>query len=59
MFLEQCKYVIKKKKKMLKYIIADIEVSSDESDKEVLRKNILMKKTLTKKFLLKKIKSFR
>ena len=31
--LEECKYVAKEKK-MLKYIIEDIEISSDESDKE-------------------------
>ena len=31
--LEECKYIVKEKK-MPKYIIKDIEISSDESDKE-------------------------
>ena len=33
MFLEECKYVTKEEK-MPKYITEDIEISSDESDKE-------------------------
>ena len=33
MLLEKCKYVAKEKT-MPKYIIEDIEISSDESDKE-------------------------
>ena len=33
MFLEECKYIFKEKK-MFKYIIKDIEVSYNESDKE-------------------------
>ena len=32
-FLEECKYVVKEKE-MPKYIIEDIEISSDESDKK-------------------------
>ena len=32
MFLKECKYVVKEKN-MPKYIIEDIEISSDESDK--------------------------
>ena len=33
-FLEECKYVIKKKKSIKKYITDDTEVSSDDSDKK-------------------------
>ena len=33
-FLEECKYVVKEKKKMSKFITDDIEISSDDSDKE-------------------------
>ena len=50
--LEECKYVIKEKK-MSKFIIDDIEISSD-SGEEILLKKILMKKIL-KKILIKKI----
>ena len=35
MFLEECKYVIKEKKKSIKkFITDDIEISSDDSDEE-------------------------
>ena len=51
-FLEEFRYVVKGMK-MPKYITWDIEVSSDESDKEDL-----MKKILTIKVLMKKIKIF-
>ena len=43
---------------MPKYIIWDIEVSSDESDKEDSEEEILMKKILTTKVLMKEIKIF-
>ena len=33
MFLEECRYFVKEKK-MPKYIIEDVEISSDESDEE-------------------------
>ena len=33
MFFEECRYFVKEKK-MPKYIIEDVEISSDESDKE-------------------------
>ena len=33
MFLEECKYIVKEKK-MLGYIIDEIEISSDDSDAE-------------------------
>ena len=49
MFLEECKYVVKEKK-IPKYIIDDIEISSDShkenSDEKILMKKILMKKIL-------------
>ena len=44
MFLEECKYVVKEKK-IPKYIIDDIEISSD-SHKENSDEKILMKKIL-------------
>ena len=35
MFLEECKYDIKEERKSIKkFITADIEISSDDSDKE-------------------------
>ena len=46
-FLEWCKYVIKEKK-IPKYIIDDIEISTD-SDEENSDKEILMKKRQTEK----------
>ena len=49
MFLEECKYVVKEKK-IPKYIIDDIEISSD-SHKENSNEKILMKKILMKKIL--------
>ena len=39
-FLEECKYVVKKKK-MPKYISDDIDISSD-SDKKILMKKVVM-----------------
>ena len=56
-FLEEFRYVVKGMK-MPKYIIWDIEVSSDESDKEDSEEEILMKKILTTKVLMKEIKIF-
>ena len=49
--LEECKYVVSEKK-MPKYITDNIEISSDESDKDSLLKKVLI--TLIKKVLLKK-----
>ena len=51
-FLEECKYVIKEKK-IPKYIIDNIEISSD-SNEEILMKKIQMKKMLMKKILISK-----
>ena len=57
LFLEERKYVIQEKK-IPKYIIDDIEVSSDSNEensaekilmKKLIRRNILMKKILVKK----------
>ena len=39
MFLKQCKY-IQKENKVIKYIINDLESSSDDSDKNRLKLNI-------------------
>ena len=39
MFLEECTYVFKEKK-IIKYIIKDIEIYSDESDKKNSHKEI-------------------
>ena len=33
-FFEECKYVVKEKKKMLKYITDDIEISSEEENSD-------------------------
>ena len=52
MFLEECRYVVKKK--IAKYIMEDIEISSD-SVKKILMKKIQKKKILVKKILIKKI----
>ena len=52
-FLEECKNVVKETK-MPKYIIGDIEISSDSDRKKILLKKILMKKILVKKTLMKK-----
>ena len=54
MLLEECKYV-SQEKKIPKYIIDDIEISSD-SDRENLMKKILIEKILMKKIRMKKIK---
>ena len=52
-FLEECKYFIKEKT-IHKYIIDDIEISSD-SDKETLLEKIQMEKSLImKKILMRK-----
>ena len=52
-FLEECKYFIKEKK-IHKYIIDDVEISSD-SDKETLLEKIQMEKSLImKKILMRK-----
>ena len=50
-FLEECKYVVCENK-MPKYITDNIEISSDESDKDSLLKKVLI--TLIKKVLLRK-----
>ena len=59
-FLEEWKYLVKEKK-IPKYIIDDIEVSSDSdqknSGKENSSKKILMKKILAKKILMKEIEN--
>ena len=34
MFLEECKYDVKEKKQKFKFITDDIEIFSDDSDKE-------------------------
>ena len=50
-FLEEYKYVVKyvvKEKKTSKYIIEDIEISPDESDKEDSEKNLKKKTALSK-----------
>ena len=52
-FLEECKYVVKEKK-IPKYIIDDIEISSD-SDRENSEEKIVIKKLLMNKILMKKI----
>ena len=58
MFLEDCKYVVKE----IKYIIGDIEISSDScresSDQERSDEEILMKKILMKKIVTQKIKKY-
>ena len=46
-FLEEYKYVVKEKKTS-KYIIEDIEISPDESDKEDSEKNLKKKTALNK-----------
>ena len=57
--LEECKYVVKEKKKMPKCITDDIEISSasdrEDSDEKTLMKKILIKEILMKKILMKKI----
>ena len=53
-FSEECKYVVKEEK-TVKYIIDDIEISSD-SDRENSAEEILMKKIVMEKILMKKIK---
>ena len=52
-FLEECKYVVKEKK-IPKYIIDDIEISSD-TDRENLMKKVPIKKIPMKKILMKNI----
>ena len=58
MFLEDCKYVVKE----IKYIIGDIEISSDScresSDQERSDEEILMKRILMKKIVTQKIKKY-
>ena len=56
--LEECKYVVKEKR-MPKYITEGIEISFDESVKEILTKKILAKKNLMKKIKLVPSASFR
>ena len=65
-FLEECKYVVKEKR-IVKYIIGNIEIYSDSdrknfdeenSGKENFNEKILMKETLTKKILMKKNKKY-
>ena len=46
-FLEEYKYVVKEKKTS-KYIIEDIEISPDESDKEDSEKNLKKKTALNR-----------
>ena len=41
--LEECKYVVKEKKRS-RLITHDIEISSDDSDEKILMKKILIKK---------------
>ena len=53
MFLEGCKFVVKQKK-IPKYSVGDIEISSD-SERGNCMKKLLIKKILTKKVLMKKI----
>ena len=61
LFLEECKYVAKEKK-IPKYIIGNVEKSSDSdresSDEEISNKKILIMKTLIKKILMKKIEKY-
>ena len=68
-FLEECKYVVKEKKRIPKCIIDDTEISSDsdkeksdeensyeeKSDEEIFEKIQIKKKILMKKILVKKI----
>ena len=59
-FLEECEYVVKVKK-MSEYITGNIEISSDDSDREDCdeensHKENLMKDIRMKKMLMKKIK---
>ena len=53
-FLEECKYVVKEKK-ILKYIVDDIEISSD-SETENFDEENSDKKSLMKKILMNNIK---
>ena len=57
MFLGECKYVVKEKKKIPKYIIDNIEIFDEEKIlmKKILIKKLLMRKLLMKKILMKKI----
>ena len=57
MFLEECKYVAKEKK-IPKYIIKDIEVPFDKSDKGDSEEEFLMKKILMKNVPIKETKIF-
>ena len=57
MFLEECKYVAKEKK-IPKYIIKDIEVSFDKSDKGDSEEEFLMKKIPMKNVPIKETKIF-
>ena len=61
LFLEERKYVIKEKK-IPKYIIDDIEVSSDSNEEnsaeKILMKKLIWRNILMKKILVKKINFF-
>ena len=61
LFLEERKCVIKEKR-IPKYIIDDIEISSDSDEEnsveEILMKNLIWRKILMKKILVKKINFF-
>ena len=56
MFLEECKYAVKRKK-IPKYIIGDIEIPLD-SARENSDEESLIEKILIKKFPMKKIKKY-
>ena len=66
MFLDECKYVVKEKK-ILKYIIDNIEISSDcdrensdeeKSDEENSNEESSDEKNFDEKILMKKIKKY-
>ena len=54
-FFIRSKYLVKEKR-MHEYITDDIEISSDDSDREHSDEKILIKEILMKKMLMKKIK---
>ena len=59
MFLEECKYVIKEKKKSIKKFITDnIDIASDDSDKENSDKENSDEKNLNIGILFEKIQVF-
>ena len=56
-FLKKCKYVVKEKK-LSKYVVEDIEICSDESDKEDSEEENFDEENSNEKIMMKKIKIF-